>query len=453
MRRFLHVALENHQDKFDGPPLGDENISMEEEAIMIDEGSQAAAECDQDLKEAERIVEVSNALEDLAVVAGSKEDLTDDEARLMENAGDMAVAGTDIEPDEIVPSMESFRDPETKKISGKLAMENFREKAERLWQNIKRILKEIWEKITQFFYKIFGTIPRRRKALKSLRDKVEATHSMQRDQAKFTVAGSRFMFTGNSAVKTGGAYSNAVKEFVTTGEWVYGQYVTHLKGLAETVAKGLENFDVDKPAEATNMVAEALVREGKNKKVPGQGGYAGNARWTNFEVAKGHDLLGGVSLFSLAPKVTGDHGELAVLDHARQAVIQLAPSNDKASANNQSIEFQTLTQSESLGLIKELETLLDAMEAYQRGKVKGEIESAKKKIADASEKAEKAGEAKRGSEDAGERAAVPHYKALVQFNVALARWIQSPTIEFTKLAFGVINQTEVLINRSCAQYK
>jgi len=453
MRRFLHVALENHQDKLDGPPLGDENISMEEEAIMIDEGSQAAAECDQDLKEAERIVEVSNALEDLAVVAGSKEDLSDDEARLMEHAGDMAVAGTDVEPDEIVPAMEAFRDKETGKISGKLAMENFREKAERLWQNIKRILKEIWEKIAQFFYKIFGTIPRRRKALKSLAEKVEATHSMQRDKAKFTVGASRFMFTGNTAVKTGGALEAAVKEFVATGQWIYGDYVSHVKGLAESVAKGLDSFDVEKPAEATKMVAEALVREGKGRKVPGQGSYAGNSRWTNFEVAKGHDLLGGVSLFSLAPKAAEGVGDLAVLDRSRQAVIQLAPSSEKASGNNNAIEFQTLTQAESLGLIKELEKLLDSMEQYQRGKVKGEIESAKKKIADASEKAEKAGEAKRGSEDAGERAAVPHYKALVQFNVALARWIQSPTIEFTKLAFGVINQAEVLISRSVAQYK
>ena len=74
------------------------------------------------------------------------------------------------------------------------------------------------------------------------------------------------------------------------------------------------------------------------------------------------------------------------------------------------------------------------------------------KISAASDKAEKAGESKRnGGEE--ERAAVPHFRALVNFNVALARWVESPTIQFTKLAFGVISQTEVLVSRSCAQYK
>lgn len=438
-------------ESYQGEPLGDENISMEEEAIMLDESAQAAAEASQDLNEAERIVQVSNALEDLAVVAGSKEELTDHEAQLMENAGDMAVAGTDVSPDEIVPAMEAFR--VDGKINGKLAMENFREKADRLWQNIKKILKEIWEKITAFFYKIFGTIPRRRKALKALAEKVEETNSKTRDQAKFTVGGNRFMYTGNTAVKTAGAYETAIKEFVASADWVYGDYVTGLKNLTENISKHLEQFDVEKPQEATLAVAEALIKEGKASKIPQQGSWTGSGRWTNYEVAKGHELLGGVSLFALVPKNPEGVGPLAVLDHARQARVQLAPSQDKETARGQSIEFQTFSQTESLNIIKMLNKLLDAMEGYQRGKAKGEIEAAKKKIAAASEKAEKAGESKRMSDDAGDQTAVPHFRALVNFNVALAKWVQEPTIAFTKLAFGIINQSEVLINRSVAQYK
>jgi hypothetical protein len=446
MRRFLNVAME----EFKGEPLGDENLSMEEEAIMLDESSQCAAEADQDLKEAERIVEVANALEDLAVKAGSTEELSDNEAAILESAGDMAVAGTDIAPEEIVPAMESFRDAESGKISGKLAMENFREKAERLWQNIKKVLKEIWEKIQAFFYKIFGTIPRRRRALKALSEKVESTHSMTRENAKFTVGGSRFMFVGANAVKTAGAYESALKEFTASAKWVYDDYVSHLKSTTDIIAKALEGFDVEKPAEATKAVAQAV--QGRVAKIPGAQTVSGGTRWSNFEVGRGHELLGGQSLFALAPKKSEGSGDLAILDHARQAMVQLEKSSEKAAAGNQSIEFTTMTQAEMIAAIKECEKLLDLMEGYQRGKAKGEIESAKKKISAASDKAEKAGESKRnGGEE--ERAAVPHFRALVNFNVALARWVESPTIQFTKLAFGVINQTEVLVSRSCAQYK
>lgn len=449
MRRFLTPALES-APVFTGEPLGDESISMEEEAIMLDESSTCAAEADQDLREAERIVEVANALEDLAVKAGSVDELSDSEAALLESAGDMAVAGTDTAPDEIVPSMESFR--QDGKIFGKVVMENFREKADRVWQNIKRILKEIWEKIGNFFYKIFGTIPRKRKALKSLLEKVEASHSLARDQAKFTVGGARFMYVGATALKTAGAYEGALKEFEKTASWVYGDHVSHIKATSDEIAKHLESFDVEKPTEATAAVAKALIGN-RVKALPGLASSNGGSRWSNFEVSKGHDLLGGQALFHLTPKKTEGASDLAVLDYARQAMVQLAPSSDKAAPGGQSIEFQTMTQAEMIDSIKLLEKLLDHMEGYQRGKAKGEIEAAKKKIAAASEKAEKAGESKRGSENDADRVAIPHFRALVNFNVALARWVESPTIQFTKLAFGVINQTEVLVSRSLAQYK
>lgn len=450
MRRFLTPAMES-APVYTGEPLGDESISMEEEAIMLDESSTCAAEADQDLREAERIVEVANALEDLAIKAGSVDELSDSEAALLESAGDMAVAGTDTAPDEIVPAMESFKDADGK-ILGKVVMENFREKADRVWQNIKKILKEIWEKIAQFFYKIFGTIPRKRKALKSLLEKVEASHSLSREQAKFTVAGARFMYVGANALKTAGAYEGALKEFVATAKWVYDDHVGHIKATSDEIAKHLEQFDVEKPTEATAAVAKALVNN-RVKALPGLGSASAGSRWSNFEVQKGHDLLGGQALFHLTPKKTEGASDLAILDYARQAMVQLAPSSDKAAPTGQSIEFQTMTQAEMIDSIKLVEKLLDYMEGYQRGKAKGEIEAAKKKIAAASEKAEKAGESKRGSENDADRVAIPHFRALVNFNVALARWVESPTVQFTKLAFGVINQTEVLVARSLAQYK
>lgn len=447
MRRYLQPALENYDN---APALGDESISMEEEAIMLDESSQAAAEASQDLNEAERIVQVSDALEDLAVVAGSKDEVSDTEAALMEKAGDMAVAGTDIAPDEIVPAMESFR--VDGKISGSLAMENFREKADRIWQNIKRILKEIWEKISTFFYKIFGTIPRRRKSLKALAERVAETHSLTRKEAKFTVASSRFMFVGNNQVKTASAYKAGLKDVVATAEWVYEKYVGHLKTVSDKVAKALGDFDSSEPQKAVKQLAADLVSTANLAKLPGGSGVS-SQRWSHYEVTRGHELLGGDSIFHLGAKKAEGSGDLATLDYARQAMFTIAPSQDKANGKNNSIEFQTMDQTESLDMIRSCERLLDLMENYQRGKTKGEIESSKKKIEEASNKAEKAGNDKRGSSEEADRIALPYFRALVNFNVAYARWVESPTIAFTKLAFGIINQTEVLISRSMAQYK
>jgi hypothetical protein len=446
MRRFMNVAMES----FNGDPLGNENISMEEEAIMLDEAGQSAAEVAQDLNEAEHVVQVSDALEDLAVVAGSKEELSPQEAAAMETAGQMAVAGTDVDPDEIVPAMESFKDADGK-ISGKLAMESFRETARNIWENIKRILKEIWSKIESFFYKIFGTIPRKRKALKALLERVEDTGRKTKDKAKFTVAPTRYMETGGKVIKTEAELASGLKEVLASAKFVYGGYVTVIKHDGEAIAKALEDFDAEKPQDATDGLVSAL-KGSKGPALPGASS-AGGSRWPKYDVKKGHDLLGGMSLFALEVKNSAGTEGLAFLDHARQAQLELAPSQEKDKANHSSVEFQTIGTAEAESMIKVLEELLDEMESYQRGKAKGEIQKTKSKIETASNKAESAAGKLKEAEDANERAAVPHYRALINFNLAYARWVQQPTVPFTKLAFGVINQAMSLIERSLTQYK
>lgn len=446
MRRFLNVAMENH---FEGTPeLGDENISMEEEALMLDESDQAAAETAQDLSEAERVVEVSDALEDLAVVAGSKEELSPQEAALFEKAGDMAVAGTDLDPEEIVPAMESFKNADGK-ILGSIVMESFREKAKSLWEAILRILKDIWNKIEAFFYKIFGTIPRRRKQLSALKTKAEAAAGLQRKEAKFSIAPNRYLCSGTATVKTAEGYIKALGEFTKTADWVYGPYVDALSKKGDKIASALEDFDVDSPASSTDKLRAEMPA---TPHAPGAVS-AKNGRWEKFSVMKGHDLLGGVSLFSLSLEGKTGENTLAVLERERQAQVHLADSSDKAKSDHSSFDFPVLTPSQSEGLIKDLEELLEAMEKYQRGKAKGEIEKTRKKIEAASKKAEGASAKAKESEEEKERAAVPHYRALINFNIAYARWIESPIIGFTKVGFGVINQTINLIERSLAQYK
>lgn len=443
-RAYLSPALES----FNGPELGNANISMEEEAIMLDEAGQAAAEVSQDLNEAERVIQVSDALEALAEAAGSgDEELSPKEAKAMEAAGDMAVAGTDIDPEEIVPAMESFSDGS--KISGRLAMEDFKEKARTLWENIKRMLKEIWEKITTFFYNIFGTVPRLQKSLKSLRDKVEAAQSKSRENAKFSIGTTRHLFIGGTAAKSGDAYASGMDDLLKSAEYVYGGYVDTLKAIGGDIAHALETFDAEKPSEATAKLASDIVKRGPA--VPGASG-AGGSRWPKYEVKKGHDLPGGVALFSLRAKETDKTGDLGTLELARQANLVLDNSSEKAITTAGSTEFTTLSLTDAEKLIAVSEKILEKMEAYQRGKAKKEIQETKDKIASASNKAESAaGKAKGGS--AEEQAAVPHYRALINFNLAYARWVQSPTIPFTKNALGAIRTAMTLVERSLSQYK
>ena len=172
MRRFL--ATESYSD-FRG------ELSLEEEQVLMDEAATDAAEVDKDLGESERVIEVSDALEDLAVIADGIEEATPAEAALIETAGDMAVAGTDVQPEEVVPAMESY-------IGRRIATEGIRETARAIWESIQRWVKSIWEKIEKFFYKLFGVIPGMRKRIAALEKRVDEAVGKKVEEKKVTIS-------------------------------------------------------------------------------------------------------------------------------------------------------------------------------------------------------------------------------------------------------------------------
>ena len=55
----------------------------------------------------------------------------------------------------------------------RIAAESLREKVSTIWENIKKVLKEIWAKVEKFFYNIFGNIPRLRKEVEAMRKRAE----------------------------------------------------------------------------------------------------------------------------------------------------------------------------------------------------------------------------------------------------------------------------------------
>jgi hypothetical protein len=438
MRRFLNTGLES----FHGESLGNENISMEEEAILIEDAGSDAEGADKELSEAERIIEVSDALEDMAVAVSGEEPLTEREAMIVETAGQMAVAGTDIEPEEIVPSMEGF-------VGRQISTEGFREKARQIWEAILRFLKQIWEKIEGFFYKIFGTIPRMRKTIKALEEKVENANRKTIKEKKFNVSSVKYLTHGATQVKDASGLNESLGKLQGTADYLYGGYLKDLKDIGGDIIKALEEFDPTKPAEAADALAPKLQKF--NLRIPGASG-AGGSRWPRYNVKAGHDLLGGVSLFARSPKDSTKAGTLGSLEIARAAGVELAPSQEKAKALPATIEFATMSTTDAIRTLQHCEKLLDAMEEFQRGKGHREVKDERAKLEAASKKAESAA-SKLDKNEASEAAAASYYRALLNFNVSYARWIQQPLLPFTKNALQVVRTAMVVVDRSMGQYE
>lgn len=437
MRKFLTAGVALEAESF-----GD-NISMEEEQVLLDEAAQDASGANADLGEAERIIEVSDALEDLAVIADGIEEATPSEIALIENAGDMAVAGSDVEPADLVPAMESYR-------GKRIATEGIRETAKQIWSAIQEFLKNIWKKIEGFFYKLFGTIPSLRKRLKELKGKVEGKAGSSIEEKKVTInSGLTALSVDYKVVKNEQELKSALGELEKAVGFVFGDASANLAKMGNSIAEAISDFDPDN-AEASAKKVQSAVSKGSPGQVP-SGKKLTSARYPGFDVTQGAHLLGNVALLKKEYKESTETGTLGTLDRQRRSGIELAASQEKHKDAPSSSEFQTMSNSSMEEAIKQCEKILDDLEEYQRGKRSTDVKSAKTKIEAASKSASSKVEKAANDDDA--KHSVPYYRAVLNFNAAYARWAQTPSMGLASNAMTTVRSVMTVIQKSLGAYK
>jgi len=443
MRRHFvsNISMEAEQLR-----IAQENISLEEEQVMLDEANADAVAADQELAEAERIIEVSDALEDLAVIADGIEEATPAETQLVEIAGDMAVAGTDVAPEEIVPAMESFK-------GGKIATEGIRETAKNIWESIQRYLKQVWEKIENFFYKILGTIPRLRKSLASLESQVEESVGKRAEGNVKLSAGVSNISSNHTPAKNEGDLAKGLGDLTTAARFVFGDYVDSITKQGEVIAKVIGEFEPAKAPEVVGKMRADLKAAAGKAKVPGASSGDSN-RFPGFQTFVGTPLFGNKSIAAkLFTDNKDDTSDMGALDRFRNARVELIDTADKAPANSaRETEITPVTTAGAKKLIKEIEGLLDVLEEYKRGSKSKAVVKTQKSIEAASDKANKAmGSAKQ--DDEGTKAAVAQFRSLLNFNAAYARWAQTPAVPMMSHCITTIKTVMVVIQKSMALHK
>ncbi len=423
--------------------LGDANISLEEEALMVSEAQDDAAEVSTDLAEAERLIEVTDALEDLAVVADDIEEATPTELQLIETVGQAAVAGTDVEPEEIVPAMEGFK-------GGRIATEGIRDRARSIWEQIQRYLKQIWEKIEGFFYKLFGTVPSLRKRVAALRDRVDSKQGMKSEAKTVDIPGATYLSISGTPIKNDAALTKGLNALHEAAKFVYGGYSDSIATRGEIIADALNKFDI-KEAESAAITLRDKLAAAKAPALPG-GGTSDKTRFPGFDTKIGPALLGNHSLASKIFTDSTDTTVLGSLDKFRRAGVELITTQEKPKAHTGKAEYSLMSMSAMNSALDNLDKILDLVEEYRRGKRSKDIAKSRDSIKASSTKATKSMDnAKTGDEEA--RATVAYYRAMINFNAAYARWVQQPAVPFSGSALSTVRATLALIEKNLVTYK
>ena len=236
MRRFTNPTAFKHSHR----PV----LSFEEYEVVKAEAAQDLAEIQASEAEAERAMDTADSLEDLVAVADTVDAATPTEVALVQVAGDIATAGTDMTSEEIVPVGESY-------IGRGIATEGIVDTVKKIWASIKKFVKDMWSKVTSWFNKFFGTLPNLRKRIEALRKRLEeiqnGSYKLEGDNKKFTLTNVSAVTVENTPIKDGKGIIATLKN-----EYVTKDFLTDSKGVTknlETLLDELEAIDTSKPAE------------------------------------------------------------------------------------------------------------------------------------------------------------------------------------------------------------
>lgn len=442
MRRHLNLSLESL-----APGLG-QTVSLEEEQIMTSDAADLAAEIHQELNECDRNLEISDALEDLAIIADQIEQASPVEIALIEKVGDMAVAGTDIEAEQVVPSMESFK-------GKRIAVEGFKDTAATIWKNIQAFLKSIWDKIEKFFYNIFGVIPNVQKRLDQLEEKIQAAQNR-------TPRGTVF------EVSTGGANGSIVNRLSINGQlfrndnelkaevmrlhehtiFCYGPNIAIKNILGKEIASVIEAFDPAGDLDAQAMrIVHAYHSFYKKSSLPGS---AKKSTSGMYELINGETMFGGASLIGKVYQ-QNEPSILGTLERLRHSNIQFENGKDRAGHQSGGSTNMPIVSLTTMSLVvKQMKQMLTLLEEYKRGPHSKAVASTRKQLEAASKKAQ----ATFGKGDeTSSNASVQYFRSMLNFNAAYARAVDDPAIPFARYLMNTISALMGYTNLCLATYK
>jgi hypothetical protein len=410
-------------------------LSLEEEMLMVDEAAQDESQVERDLSESERVIEVSDALEDVAVVADGIEAATPGEVALIDTASQMAVAGTDIEPEQVVPAMESY-------MGKRIATETIRETARTIWENIQAFLTKVWNQIVAYF-RVGAVVPMVEKRIASLEKKVGELGKLKEGSGNIKLKSS-FLAVKGKTVSTVGELGKAFTEVEKTAEFVFGANAEEVAKHGEALAAVIGKFTPENHAEVMKELLETF--DGfKAAVVPsGKSGKDGD-----YEISSGPELLGGGQLVGRTYSPTAGASPLGSLERFRKSGITYEAGSSPTPAEG---EFQTLSVAEMQSMLADAKKLLKTLKDFHAGARLDKLKKAGDALKAASKKA--SGEiGKIKQDDKGQSAVINDYRAALNLNVAFTRWVQSPALPFYGKCLSAVKALTHVVASSAAQYE
>jgi hypothetical protein len=446
MRKQAFIALESKTKVFQGNVL-----SLEEELVIRDSAYIAAEEVDSGLKQIYHLTDLIHCLEDLAEITGDITTPTITEANLINNATDMAVAGTDVSPDDIAKEA----------IAGEsIATEGFVETAKAIWENIVKFLKTIWAKMGHFYRSVAKVFESAEARLNIIKEKSASLEGSKAENDIELTSGLVFLSVDGKTITNEDQLKRALNAYAFLVKFIYFMYMESTIKKGNAVIEALSKFakgDIDGAIEHAwqgitnanedNPILSRIAKDPDKEVDDGKGG-------PKFRTMRSVGLLGNKTLVRKIQKQSNDHKALVklnLLSSVSGSELRLEDTEGIEFTPEHKVTMPALTPKGIAYIVNECETILKYIKDFDQGGLYNRVEETMKEMARASKEASVSHKATdKPADDTGKEEAC--YHELVKLNTAYAGWVRSPGIPLMQQSLSIVNTFIMVIQKSIECY-
>ena len=439
------MALSRIRAQHIGTSVAMEEISMEEEALLIQESAGDLAEAEAEIEDAQELADTSDALEDLAMVADGIDEASENEVALVEAGVQLATAGSDLEVEDVAPALESY-------VGRRISTEGIKETARAIYDAIIRAVKKFWEKIKAFFRKTVGTLANLRRSAEKLRARAGECHGKTAKEKQIEVGGEiNSLSTDYKAPKTGAAIVGLIDSTHKLLDATLDGQNAETAKVGEKLADALNDFDADDATAAKASLGKAVAAfDVGNSKLPGSKTQASvDTRYpasagVNYTVVS--DIPGNRILVITKTGKSSDPMQGAAMLRGIKAHLANCTDKDKDPVTEATVSV--ITPGEAEKLADKIIDIVTVIAAFENGKGRKDADKAKERVEKACAKAKERMEKVK----ADDTATVSAYRAALNLVPTYVHMAGQIPAQMTSVALAASRAAIVVANKSLSQY-
>lgn len=418
------------------------SVSEEEASNALTEALEQHAEIESDFDLIARSEDITDALEDLKEVVDSIESASYNDLLLVETTVRAAVAGSNVQVEEILPSLESY-------AGTKISTEALSDTILRMWESTSKALDKTWKKIESFFDKIYPSVGRVTKQAEKLKERAEDLADRE-VQVKSTELGPEInaLAVDYKAPKNEKDILAALDELQKQCDALFGRQVENVAKVGSSIAKAIKAFDPEKPEESLESVTNAALELDfkASSNLIGAKTVKDKRYDEKAEVFKGPDLPGNKAIYLVRNAEVSDSA-LGRAEAARMRSATMRFVSDKERDALRGGTIATMSPASALSIRSAVQKLCKSIEDYSAGSGLKAVMKSQEEI-----RAAISSTAAKMKKDGVSQTAVAHYRSATNFASSFARWGSSPNTSLVSLALTASRAAITAANKSLSNY-